>query len=61
MKVLTTAIGPTVQHQLTNGIVFGALMVQAALKSHADALLTLNPKHFTRLGKPIASIVQVPQ
>ena len=36
------------------------LIARAALKVKVDILLTLNPKHFTRLGEPIASLVQDP-
>ncbi len=31
------------------GIVFDAIIVQAALKAHVDKLLTLNDKHFRRI------------
>jgi predicted nucleic acid-binding protein len=34
---------------------------QAALKASADRLLTLNPKHFTRLDKAISLLVCVPE
>jgi len=45
----------------SGGAVFDALLAQAALKARADVLLTLNPKHFVRLGEDIAKIVQVPE
>jgi predicted nucleic acid-binding protein len=45
---------------LPGGVIFDALHAQAALKSSVDALLTLNPKDFNRLGEDIASIVNVP-
>jgi predicted nucleic acid-binding protein len=45
---------------LPGGVIFDALHAQAALKNHADKLLTLNPKDFNRLGADIASIVTVP-
>ncbi len=40
--------------------IFDALIAQAALKSSAERLLTLNPKHFTRLSAELAQIVYVP-
>lgn len=57
----TAAIELMVQHQLPGGGIFDALIAQAALKSQADVLFTLNPKHFSRLGSAIASKVEVPQ
>lgn len=45
---------------LSGGGIYDALHAQAALKSEVDAILTLNPEHFTRLGANIASLVQVP-
>jgi predicted nucleic acid-binding protein len=57
----TEAIDVMVQHQIPGGGIFDALIAQAALKSQADILLTLNPKHFVRLSPVIASKVQVPQ
>lgn len=55
------AIGLMVQLQLPGGGIFDALIAQAALKIEADRLLTLNPKHFTRLGEPIRTKVEVPR
>ena len=46
---------------LPGGGIFDALIAQAALKSAAERLLTLNPKHFARLGTELAQIVYVPQ
>ncbi len=46
---------------LPGGGIFDALIAQAALKVEVDVLLTLNPKHFLRLGEAIATIVRVPQ
>ena len=46
---------------LPGGGIFDALIAQAALKGNAEVLLTLNAKHFTRLGAEIASLVQIPQ
>lgn len=48
------------QAEITGGGIYDALIAQAALKAKVDILLTLNPKHFTRLGEPIASLVQDP-
>ena len=46
---------------LPGGGIFDALIAQAAVKASVDVLLTLNPKHFVRLGDEVSSIVQVPQ
>ena len=43
------------------GGIFDALIAQAALKVAADRLLTLNPRHFTRLNAAIAQLVEVPE
>jgi predicted nucleic acid-binding protein len=45
---------------LVGGAIFDALIAQAALKTNADQLLTFNAKHFSRLGKDVASIVVTP-
>jgi predicted nucleic acid-binding protein len=54
------AIANMVKLNLPGGGVFDALIAQAALKANADVLLTLNPKHFNRLGDSIARLVQTP-
>jgi predicted nucleic acid-binding protein len=54
------AIAQMTALNLPGGGIFDALIAQAALKSSAERLLTLNPKHFSRLGEPIAQIVYVP-
>jgi predicted nucleic acid-binding protein len=46
--------------QLPGGGIFDALIAQAALKISANRLLTLNPKHFTRLSPAIAQITVSP-
>jgi predicted nucleic acid-binding protein len=46
---------------LPGGGIFDALIAQAALKASADRLLTLNPKHFTRLDEAISLLVFVPE
>jgi predicted nucleic acid-binding protein len=54
------AIACMVGLKLPGGGIFDALIAQAALKAEVDVLLTLNPGHFTRLGKDLAQRVQVP-
>jgi predicted nucleic acid-binding protein len=54
------AIANMVAFNLPGGGIFDALIAQAVLKSQADVLLTMNAKHFTRLGEAIAARVQVP-
>lgn len=49
-----------VELNLPGGGIFDMLIAQAALEVKADRLLTLNAKHFTRIGEPITSIVHVP-
>jgi predicted nucleic acid-binding protein len=56
-----SAIELMVQNQLPGGGIFDALIAQAALKSQVDILVTLNPKHFARLGDLVAEKVYVPQ
>jgi predicted nucleic acid-binding protein len=46
---------------LAGGGIFDAVIAQAALQARVEQLLTLNPKHFTRLGDDIAVLVQVPE
>ena len=54
------AIAQMTALNLPGGGIFDALIAQAALKSSAERLLTLNPKHFTRLSPELAQIVYVP-
>jgi predicted nucleic acid-binding protein len=56
----TAAIALMVHHQLPGGGIFDALIAQAALKAEVDVILTLNAKHFIRLGAVIAEKVQQP-
>jgi predicted nucleic acid-binding protein len=56
----TGAIALMVQHQLPGGGIFDALIAQAAMKADVDVILTLNAKHFIRLGAAIATKVQQP-
>lgn len=44
---------------LAGGAVYDALIAQAALKSKAEYLLTLNPGHFRRLGRDVEALVLV--
>jgi predicted nucleic acid-binding protein len=48
------------QLNIIGGGIYDAIIAQAALKAKADILLTLNPKHFTRLGVEIAKLVRDP-
>jgi predicted nucleic acid-binding protein len=45
---------------LAGGVVYDALAAKAALKAGADNLLTLNAKHFLRLGPAISALVLEP-
>ena len=47
--------------KLTGGAIYDALIAQVAINISADEILTLNPKHFKRLGEIIATKVEVPQ
>lgn len=53
-------IANLVSLQIPGAAIYDALIAQAALNSNVDILLTLNPKHFQRLGESLAEIVQVP-
>ena len=55
------AIAQMTELKLPGGGIFDALIAQAALKSSAERLLTLNPKHFTRLSPEIDRLVYVPR
>ncbi len=61
MNDYDAAIDRMVALNLPGGGIFDALIAQAALKASVDVLLTLNPKHFVRLGEEVSAIVQVPQ
>ena len=45
---------------LPGGSIYDALHARAALKQKADVLLSLNTKHFVRLGEDVAKLVQTP-
>ncbi len=49
-----------VQLDLPGGGIFDTLIAQAALEINASQLLTLNPKHFTRISPTVANLVKVP-
>lgn len=42
---------------LTGGAIYDTLIAQVALKANAKALVTLNAKHFVRLGEDLAALV----
>ncbi|MBE9145364.1 hypothetical protein [Planktothrix mougeotii] len=44
---------------LTGGVIYDNLIAHAALKGEIDKILTLNPKHFIRLGDRIAELVEI--
>jgi predicted nucleic acid-binding protein len=57
----TAAIDLMVKNRIPGGGIFDALIAQAALKADVDVILTLNAKHFIRLGTAIAQKVQEPK
>ena len=46
--------------QLAGGVIFDALIAQSALKVDATAIVTLNAKHFLRLGTDVSALVVEP-
>ncbi len=54
------AIAQMAQLNLPGGGIFDALIARAAVKADVEVLLTLNAKHFVRLGEDVASRVQTP-
>jgi predicted nucleic acid-binding protein len=52
------AITRLVNLNLPGGVIFDALIAEAALKVAVDQICTLNPKDFRRLGEPITSLVE---
>ncbi|MGI8746860.1 MAG: type II toxin-antitoxin system VapC family toxin [Deinococcus sp.] len=46
---------------LGGGAIYDALIAEAALKAKARQLVTLNAKHFLRLGEDVAAIVVTPE
>ena len=43
------------------GAIYDALIAEAALSAGAEGLVTLNAKHFVRLGEDVAEIVLTPE
>jgi predicted nucleic acid-binding protein len=54
------AIAQMVELNLTGGGIYDALIARVADKIEIDCILTLNPKHFTRLSETITRRVIVP-
>lgn len=54
------AIRLMVSLNLPGGGIYDAVIAQAALSTKADRLLTLNLKHFSRLGQAVSSIARTP-
>lgn len=54
------AIRRMVDLDLPGGGIYDALHAQAALAADAEVILTLNARHFTRLGEDVAALVQLP-
>ncbi|MCU0552503.1 MAG: PIN domain-containing protein [Leptolyngbya sp. Prado105] len=55
------AIAEMTALNIPGGGIFDALIAQAAIKAgDVDKILTLNPKHFTRLSPQIAQMIEVP-
>lgn len=46
--------------ELSGGAIYDVLIARAAIKAGADRLVTLNARHFNRLGDDVATIVWVP-
>lgn len=46
--------------KITGGGIYDAIIARAALKANVDVLLTMNSKHFTRLGEHISRLVRDP-
>lgn len=56
----TQAIRSAASQQVFGGGIYDALLAQCALKANAEALFTLNSKHFVRLSPRIATLVRSP-
>lgn len=54
------ALGRCRDLALTGGAVYDTLIAQAALRAGATALVTLNAKHFVRLGNDVQRLVVTP-
>lgn len=55
------AISRCQELNLPGGAIYDTLLAQAAVKASATAIVTLNPKHFVRLGDDIASLIAQPK
>ena len=55
------AIAQVTSLQLAGGVMYDAVIAQAALKAGVDQLITLNPKDFLRLGSEVSGLVVVPE
>ncbi|MFO5441277.1 MAG: type II toxin-antitoxin system VapC family toxin [Dolichospermum sp.] len=54
------AIENMVNLGFTGGAIYDSLIAYSALKIEANKILTLNEKHFLRLGDSISELVEVP-
>ena len=54
------AIRSAASQSVYGGGIYDALLAQCALKANAEAIYTLNAKHFLRLSPRIASLVKAP-
>ena len=54
------AIRSAASQLVFGGGIYDALLAQCALKANAEAIYTLNGKHFERLSPRVASLVQAP-
>ncbi|MFC6591860.1 type II toxin-antitoxin system VapC family toxin [Deinococcus lacus] len=54
------ALARCAAQNLSGAVIFDALIAQAALKAEAQALVTLNPRDFLRLGEDIRALVVSP-
>lgn len=52
------AIRMMVSLNLPGGGIYDAVIAQAAISAKADQLLTLNEKHFNRLGQEVSGIIR---
>ena len=55
------AIARVTSLNLAGGVMYDAVIAQAALKANVERLITLNPKDFDRLGNKVSFLVDVPE
>lgn len=55
------AIARVASLNLAGGVMYDAIIAQAALKVNVDRLITLNAKDFLRLGDQVSALVSVPE